>query len=150
MAGGLWAKKFDYKNGETRQCKECGETYHAKKPRWLCTKCVNAKQRPIEQAKRAKTPNKEQYPFDTKGNEAANRFCKIRTALSKAWKEYQKTGDKSVVIAHYNNQLKEIHDNGIWQWIWDRRDDASKKENKLRTRNVIKKEYPDTRGHYEE
>jgi hypothetical protein len=147
---GLWSVKFDHVNGEMRKCKGCGEQYHAKKPRWLCTNCVNAKQRPIEEAKRARTPKKEQYPFDTKGNEAANRFCKIRTALSNAWKEYNKTGDKSVILAHYDKQLKEIHDNGIWEWIWDRRDDASKKENKLKTASMTRKDYPDTRGHYEE
>jgi hypothetical protein len=45
--------------------------------------------------------------------------------------------------------LKEIHDNGIWEWIWDRRDDASKKENNQKTRNMINKELPDTRGYYE-
>jgi hypothetical protein len=150
MKGGLWARKFDYTNGETRQCKECGATYHAVKPRWLCTKCVNAKQKPIEQAKRARTPKKEQYPFDNKGNAANNRFCKIRTKLSNAWKEYRKTGDKSVVIAHYDKQLKEIKDNGIWEWIWDRRDDRSKKENNPKTRNMITKDLPDTRGWYEE
>ena len=150
MAGGLWARKFDKKNGEIRQCKQCGETYHAMKPRWLCKKCVNAKQRPIEEAKRARTPKKENYPFDNKGNEAGNRFCSIRTALSNAWKEYRKTGDRSVITAHYDKQLKEIKGNGIWQWIWDRRDDQTKKENKPKTASMTRKEWPDTRGHYEE
>jgi hypothetical protein len=150
MKGGLWARKFDYKNGETRQCKECGETYHAKKPRWLCQKCINANQRPIEEAKRALRGIKENYPFDTKGNEAANRFCKIRTALSRAWKQYNKTGDKGYVIAHYEKQLQDIKDNGVWEWIWDRRDEASKRENKVKTASMTRKEYPDTRGHYED
>ena len=150
MAGGLWANKFDRKNGETRECKTCGETFHAKKPIWKCTKCVNKAQKIIETAKRARTPKKEQYPFDNKGNEAGARFCSIRTALSNAWKEYNKTGDKSYVIAHYNKQLKEIHENGIWQWIWDRRDEETLKENKLKTASMTRKEYPDTRGWYEE
>ena len=150
MAGGLWARKFDHKNGEDRVCRKCGETFHAKKPIWKCTKCVNKDQKVIETRKRAMTPKKEQYPFDNKGPEAANRFCKIRTQLSKAWKEYNKTGDKSVVIAHYDKQLKEIHDNGIWEWIWDRRDDMSRKENNPKTRNMINRELPDTRGWYEE
>jgi hypothetical protein len=149
MAVGLWARKFDRKNGETRQCNYCGDTFHAKKPIWKCTKCVNAAQKIIEQKKRARTPKKEQYPFDNYGNEAGRRFCTIRTALSNAWKEYKKTGDKSYVIAHYDKQLKEIKDNGIWQWIWDRKDEATLKENKPKTRNMINKEVPDTRGYYE-
>lgn len=150
MAGGLWANKFDKKNGETRVCKQCGDTYHTMKPRWICQKCVNANQRPIEEAKRALKGYKEQYPFSNKTNEANSRFCSIRTALSRAWKEYNKTGDKSVVIAHYDKQLKEIKDNGIWDWIWDRRDDESKKQNNIKSREMIKKEVPDTRGWYEE
>ncbi len=57
------------------------------------------------------------------------------------------TGDKSVIIAHYDKQLKEIEENGILEWILDRRADTDKRE---RSRNMIRKEYPDTRGHYEE
>jgi hypothetical protein len=147
---GLWSRKFDHKNGETRQCRVCSETFHAKKPIWKCTKCVNADQRVIETKKRAKYPKKDTYPFNNRTNEAGARFCSIRTALSNAWKEYNKTGDKSVVIAHYNKQLKDIHDNGIWQWIWDRRDEETLKEKKLKSRNMITKELPDTRGWYEE
>ena len=147
---GLWARKFDKVNGEQRQCKGCGETFHTMKPRWLCRMCVNAKQRPIETAKRALKGKKETYPFDNRNNEAGARFHKIQKALREAWKEYDKTGDKSVIIAHYEKQLKEIHENGIWQWIWDRRDDESKRENKLKTASMTRKEYPDTRGHYED
>jgi hypothetical protein len=146
---GLWSRKFDYQNGETRVCKKCGDTFHTIKPRYRCTACINANQKIIGEAKRANTPKKEQYPFDNKGNEAGARFCKIRTALSNAWKEYNKTGDKSVVIAHYDKQLKEIHENGIWQWIWDRRDDATIKGRTIRSKEMIRKDLPDTRGHYE-
>jgi hypothetical protein len=147
---GLWSRKFDYQNGETRECKLCGVSFHTNKPKWRCTDCVNAKQKIVEAKKRAKYKKKEQYPFSNKTTEAANRFCKIRTALSNAWKEYNKTGDKSVVIAHYDKQLKEINDNGIMTWILDRRNDITKKENAARSRNIINKDYPDTRGHYED
>lgn len=147
---GLWSVKFDHKNGETRICRKCGETFHAKKPIWKCTKCVNKDQKVIETAKRARTPKKERYPFDNKGTESSNRFCRIRTQLSKAWKEYDKTGDRNVITTHYDKQLKEIKENGIWEWIWDRRDDQSKKENKIKTASMTRKEWPDTRNWYEE
>ena len=146
---GLWNRKFDRKNGETRECKHCGATFHAKKPIWKCTKCINKAQKVIEEAKRARYPKKDRYPFDNYTNEVGNRFCKIRTALSNAWKEYNKTGDKSVITAHYDKQLKEIKDNGILTWIYDRRDAETLKENKLKSRNVINKELPDTRGYHE-
>jgi hypothetical protein len=150
MAGGLWSRKFDRKNGETRQCRVCNETFHAKKPIWKCTKCVNKDQKIIEARKRARYPKKDRYPFDNYTNEAGNRFCTIRTALSNAWKEYNKTGDKSVIVAHYDKQLKEIQENGIMHWILDRRDIETLKENKPKTVSMTKKEYPDTRGYYED
>ena len=145
----MFKKPFNRKLGEIRECKTCGDTFHAKKPIWKCTKCVNKSQKVIEEKKRAKYPKKDTYPFNNRTNEAGSRFCSIRTALSNAWKEYNKTGDKSYVIAHYNKQLKEIHENGIWQWIWDRRDEETLKENKSKTRSMTKKDYPDTRGYYE-
>ena len=153
----MFKKPFNSKIGETRECKMCGESFHTLKPRWRCKKCVakvnfdNAKKKYAESGliptgKWAGMKPKEKYPFDNRGSEASNRFCKIRTALSKAWKEYKKTGDRSIITKHYDNQLKEIQENGIMEWILDRRADSDKKE---RTTNVIKNEYPDTRGYYE-
>jgi hypothetical protein len=45
--------------------------------------------------------------------------------------------------------LKEIEENGILKWILDRRDKETKDAKQSKSRNVIKKEFPDTRGHYE-
>ena len=149
MAGGLWTRKFDYKNGETRVCKNCNVSFHTPKPTWRCIKCINENQKVIEEAKRAKYKKKEQYPFSNKTSEAANRFCSIRTALSRAWKEYRETGDKKIILTHYNKQLKEIEDNGILKWIYDRRCIQAQSEKHVKTKGMIKKEYPDTRGHYE-
>jgi hypothetical protein len=152
----MFKKPFNRTTGETRECKVCKEQFHTHKPVWRCKPCIgkanfeNAKKKYppgiIPTGKWAGMKSKEKYPFDNRGSEASNRFCTIRTALSKAWKEYQKTGDKSVIIAHYDQQLQEIRDNGIMEWILDRRADSDKKE---RSRNTIKKDYPDTRGHYE-
>jgi hypothetical protein len=149
MKGGLWARKFDYQNGETRECKKCNESFYTKKPIWRCPKCFNAEQKVIQGKIRKERGLKPYYPFDNQGTEASNRFSSIRSAMSKAWKEYEKTGDKSVVIAHYDKQLKEIEENGIWQWIWDRRDDETIKGRTIRSREQIKKELPDTRGYHE-
>lgn len=146
---GLWARKFDHKNGEDRVCKVCGSAYHTMKPINKCRTCTNASQRLIEEKRRAKNPKKEQYPFDNYTNEAGARFHKIQRELRKAWSEFEKTGDKSYVIQHYEKQLKEIKENGIWQWIWDRKVPRERKDNNLKTKNMIRKDYPDTRGHYE-
>jgi len=147
----MFKKPFNRKVGEERVCKECNVSFHAKKPIWKCQKCVNKAQKVIEEAKRAKYKKKDRYPFDTRGNSAGARFCSIRTALSNAWKEYNKTGDKSVITAHYDKQIKEIIDNGIMEWILDRRTPEAKRENNpnAKSRNMIKIDYPDTRGYYE-
>ena len=147
----MFKKPFNRKLGEDRVCKECGEQFHAKKPIWKCTKCVNKAQKIIEERKRALYKKKDRYPFDTRTNLATNRFCSIRTALSNAWKKYEKTGDKSYVTAHYDKQIKEIQDNGIMEWILDRRSADAKREMNpnIKTNNMIDKELPDTRGYYE-
>ena len=157
---GLWNVKFNHKDGEIRKCKLCGTEFHATKPIWRCKKCVakinfeTAKQKYGEgimpTGKWAGFTPKKPYPFSNRTSEASNRFCKIRTALSNAWKEYQKTGDKSVVIAHYNKQLKEIEENGIMEWILDRRSDDMKNETKGKSKRMIRNDYPDTRNWYEE
>jgi hypothetical protein len=145
----LWKVKFNHKDGENRVCKLCGKTFHTMKPRYRCNACVNDKQKIIEAKKRNQYKKKAQYPFNNKTTEASNRFCRIRTQMSKAWKEFEKTGDKSIVIAHYDKQIKEINDNGIMEWILDRRDVTSKQASKPKTTNMTRKDYPDTRGHYE-
>ena len=145
----MFKKPFNRRVGEERQCKICGNQFHTKKPIWKCQTCVNAAQKIIETKKRAKYPKKDKYPFDTRTNAADKRFLSIRTRLSNAWKKYNQTGDKSYVNAHYEKQIKEIKENGIMQWIFDRRDEATLKANKPKSRNMTKTDYPDTRGHYE-
>ena len=36
------------------------------------------------------------------------------------------------------------------EWIFDRKVPRARKDNNLKTKNMIRKEYPDTRGHYED
>ena len=146
---GLWSKRFDHKNGENRVCKICGEEYHTMKPINRCRVCVNKSQKLVEEVRRAKYPKKETYPFDNRNGQSSSRFCSIRTALSKAWREYRQTGDKSIIIAHYNKQLKEAEELGILKWIYDRRCIQAQSEKHVKTKGMINKELPDTRGYYE-
>jgi hypothetical protein len=41
--------------------------------------------------------------------------------------------------------FKEIKENGIMEWIVDRRDDETQRENQSKSAKRIKTEYPDTR-----
>jgi hypothetical protein len=145
----IWNTKFDHKNGETRQCKECGETFHAKKPVYTCQPCQNKKQKVVEQKKRAQYQKKDNYPFDTRTNEAGARFHRIQRELRKAWIEFKKTGDKSIVTQHYDKQIKEIEENGIMKWIIDRRDKETLEAKQSKSRNNIQKDYPNHHDYYE-
>jgi rubrerythrin len=137
----MFKKKFDRVNGETRVCRVCGDEFHAMKPIWSCAPCLNKQQKKYNQT--YYTP-KDMYPFSNKTSEANNRFAKIRAKLNQAWKK-----GPEEVKAHYERQLKEIEQNGILDWIYDRRDNHSLKEKKIKTRNRTRKEFPDTTGHNE-
>jgi hypothetical protein len=151
----MFKKPFNKVTGEIRECKICKEQFHTHKPVWRCKPCIgkanfeSAKKKYGEKGlvptgKWAGMEPKKPYPFNTATQEANRRFNSIRTKLSNAWKQYNKTGDKSVIIAHYDKQLEEIKDNGIMEWILDRRsDDAKKDQSKSKTRTHI--EYPNTR-----
>ena len=149
----MFKKPFDKVKGETRVCRHCDKEFYTIRPRYRCDVCINEKQKIVERLKRQKYQKKPTYPFDNKTPEAANRFCSIRTALSNAWKQYRKTGDRSIINAHYDKQLQEIKDNGIMEWILDRRTPEARREKNpmgmARSKNLIKRDYPDTRGHYE-
>ena len=157
----IWNVKFDHKNGEIRRCRVCDKDFHTDRPVWRCRPCTSkyihkkAKEKYGDlpsTGKWAGMPPKKPYPFDNRSSEASNRFCTIRTALSNAWKEYNNTGDRTLITQHYDNQLKEIEENGIMLWILDRRgnDDLPEGKQKLKSKNMIKTEYPDTRGYYED
>ena len=149
MAGGLWSRKFNHKDGETRVCKECNASFHTFKPVYTCQPCQNKKQKIIEQRKRDKYQKKPVYPFDTKTNAAGSRFCRIHGELSRAWKEYYKTGNRDAITAHYDKQLKEIEENGIKEWILDRRDAETNKGKTIKSRRKIQNDYPNHHDYYE-
>lgn len=145
---GLWSKKFDRTNGETRQCKQCGDTYYTMKPRWVCRKCVNAKQKIFEEAKRAKYKSKIKYPYhsDNRGwqGSAKQHFLNIRSRNSKAWK-----GGREALTDFYSKIFEEIQANGIMEWICDRRDKETLDKDRKKRDSKIRSDFPDTRGYYE-
>lgn len=143
---GLWSRKFDYKNGEDRVCKKCNVPFHTKKPRNICTKCNNAKQKILSQQYREKIGKKQNYPFSTKTNEAGKRFSKISAKLNKIWR----TGDRELIRQHYADQLKEAEELGIIKWINDVRTDEAIRARQIKSRNRTNDDFPDTRGWYED
>jgi hypothetical protein len=146
----MFKKPFNSKVGEQRECKICKEQFHATRPVWRCKPCIgkinfeNAKKKYgegiVPTGKWAGMKAKEKYPFDNRGTEASNRFATIRKKLRKAWE-----GGREDITKHYDNQLNEIKENGILEWILDRRSDSDKKDGEAKSKKKIHIEYPNTR-----
>ena len=140
---GLWSRKFDYQNGETRQCKECNTEFYTIKPRYCCNACINAKQKKYESRRRKEYEKKASYPYQGKNHNYKQRFEPLKRILHKMkhrveWQTYFKI------------KLDEIFaDAVLMKWINDRRDMETKNEKVARSKKVIQKDFPDTRGHYE-
>jgi len=140
---GLWNKKFDHTNGETRICKECGVSFHTMKPRYSCNACLNTKQKVIEQKKRGKYERKVPYPYQGPNHNYHTRFYPLRSKLHKMkerqeWQEYYKT------------KLDEImNDAVLMKWINDRRDKETAEAKQSKSRKTITKDYPNTHDYYE-
>jgi hypothetical protein len=145
----MFKKPFNRTIGEERKCKVCDIAFHTFKPVYTCQPCQNKKQKIIEQKKRALYQKKDNYPFDNRTNEAGSRFHRIQKELRKAWIEFKKTGDKSIITQHYDKQIKEIEENGILKWIIDRRDAETNKAKIIKSRNHIQKDYPNHHDYYE-
>lgn len=149
----MFKKPFNKKDGETRECRKCGATYHTMRPRWSCDKCLAkyiyeqklANKQPgiIKSGKYEGQPYKTKYPFSNKSQEANQRFARIRRELDNCW-------DKEERRAHYRKQLEEAETLGIIKWINDRRDDKSMRQGKPKSKTKIENEYPDTKGLYED
>jgi hypothetical protein len=142
----MFKKPFNKEVGELRTCRQCKNEFYTHKPIWSCKPCINAN---VKKYQKGVWKPKDTYPFSNKTTEASNRFSKIRTRLSNAWKEYKKTGDRTALTEHFNRQLKEIEENGIMDWINDRKfmNDISKSQPK--TRNRITNDYPNMHDYYE-
>lgn len=134
---------FNRRDGETRVCIDCNVSFHTYKPLNRCPVCSYERnkrrtQEKIEQGLIPKHEYKENYPFGTQNGEAVRRFSRIQ-------KELLKCNTREERQAHYAKQLKEIEENGILKWIYDRRDNETKRENKSKRKSKIEKELPDTR-----
>jgi len=140
---GLWNVKFDHTNGETRQCKECGISFHTMKPRYRCNKCVNAAQKIIEQKKRLLYEKKEPYPYQGINHNYKQRFYPLRTKL-------HKMKVRSEWKAYFKLKLDEIlNDALLMKWINDRRDKETAESKQVKSRKTITKEYPNHHDYYE-
>ena len=139
----LWKVKFDHKNGEIRQCKECNAEFHTPKPRWRCNACVNAKQKIVEQKKRSKYQKKEPYPYQGPNHNYHSRFYPLRAKLHKMkvrsqWKEY------------FKERLDEIFGDAVlMKWINDRRDKETATAKQVKSKSNITKDYPNHHDYYE-
>lgn len=136
-------KVFDRKNGEIRVCRVCGVDFHTMKPLNRCAPCTNAwnKERLKERMELGLIPKieyKENYPFGTNDGSAVKRFQRIQRELKMCETSEERR-------AHYQKQLKEAEELGILKWIYDRRDNETKRENKSKRKSKIEKELPDTR-----
>ena len=136
-------KKLDLT--KERICKVCGEGFIPHKPLLSCRKCTNEKAK-LGQIRRKEAEGfqkKKPYPFDNYTNQAGKRFHRIQRELRQAWKE-----GREAVNRHYDKQLREIKENGILDWIIDRRDSETnvkqKGSGKTGRPKETKKEYPST------
>ena len=136
-------KKIDLT--KERICKVCGEGFIPHKPLLSCRKCTNEKAR-LGQIRRKEAEGfqkKKPYPFDNYTNQAGKRFHRIQRELRQAWKE-----GREAVNEHYRKQLREIKENGILDWIIDRRDAETtvkqKGSGKTGRPKETKREYPST------
>jgi hypothetical protein len=139
----LWKVKFDHKNGETRECKECGASFHTPKPRWRCNACINAKQKIIETNKRSKYEKKVPYPYQGPNHDYHSRFYPLRAKLHKikVREEWQ---------AYFKERLDEIFSDAVlMKWINDRRDKETAEAKKLKSKSNIQKDYPSYHDYYD-
>ena len=140
---GLWNRKFDYANGETRVCKGCGISFYTIKPRYECNTCLNIKQKVIEQRKRANYEKKQSYPYQGPKHDYHTRFYPLRVKLHKMkvraeWHKY------------FKEKLDEImQDKILMKWINDRRDKETLEAKQAKSKKNIQKDYPNTHDYYE-
>lgn len=129
--------KGKWNGPEDRVCRYCGDSFHAIRPVWRCNACQSKLQKECND--KVRRERKEHYPFDTANGEAKSRFRRI-------YRELNKCETRAELTAHYDKMFKEIEENGILQWILDRRDLETQEARKTKSGNSIRNEYPDTRG----
>jgi hypothetical protein len=128
--------KVKWTGPEDRVCRYCGNGFRAIRATWRCNPCTLTKQKELNE--KTKRPKKDFYPFDTANGEAKSRFRRI-------YRELNMCNTREELTQHYDKMFKEIEENGIMEWIIDRRDAETAEENKNKSIRRIRNEYPDTR-----
>lgn len=127
---------------EDRICKECGETFFADKPSWVCRACFNkaAKRKAQELAEMGmqRWIPKDKYPMEE--NAKKRKFDRLRSKLNKMhfrheWKEF------------LSARLDEVlADEKLIKWVYDRRDGETMKANKKNKYSIDIKKMPSTKN----
>jgi hypothetical protein len=148
----MFKKPFNKQVGETRQCKHCSKDFHTFKPVYSCRDCYNKRTKEaqseragdgiVKSGKFIGMGLKKPYPFSTKKGLPLTRFRRIARELNAAWK----VGTREAITAHYDKQFKEIQENGVLEWILDRRSDDVAKAKVIKSKNMTENDYPDLRG----
>ena len=139
----MFKKPFNRRIGETRECKECGASFHTMKPKWSCNVCTNAKQKVIETRKRSRYEKKIPYPYQGPNHNYFQRFYPLRRKLHKmkVRVEWQ---------AYFKEKLDEImQDKILMKWINDRRDIETLEGKQAKSKRNIQRDYPNTHDYYE-
>jgi len=141
----MFKKKFDNVNGETRICRVCDVEFYTKKTTYICSKCQCKKVNDYRKQKLAdgRLTLKAPYPYKKLNNNYKSNFDKLKSKIHKMKERHEWQ-------AYFKERLDEVlNDALLMTWINDRRDNETKKEKTIKSRNVIKQQTPDTRGHYE-
>ena len=134
--------KFDRVNGETRKCKECGEEYHTMKPIWTCNECVN---------KKAFKKNKELAAMGMKRwiakAEYPDRGVLRKTKFDRLQAKLRKMHFRHEWVEYLSARLDEVmKDRELMDWIYDRRDEESMKQKKVKKYGIDVKKVPSTKN----
>ena len=138
----MFKKPFNRIIGEDRACKYCNETFHTKKPIWVCDTCrnrlANQKTKELKDMGMQRWIPKALYPVPD--SERKTKFDRLQAKLRKMdlredWKQY------------LSERLDEVmQDELLMAWIYDRRDEESMKAKKVKKYGIDVNKVPSTKN----